>query len=658
MLKHALLALLVFSSWLCAQTKEFDLTVSSAWLDTGLDLQPGDTIRFTATGQVQYSNAKQPTGPEGLPRGWADLIRQLPVNESGRGAVVGRIGSNAAARAFFIGPQSESKAPVVGRLFIGVNQGSNDSGTGGFHVKVERVAAPVSSTPAAAFDFAPFTQQSLDSIPRRVNDINGAPGDRVNFIVVGSQEKLQTAFKNAGWVTVDKTSKDALLRGALATFSKQAYVTLPMSELYLFNRPQDFGYAQGDPVRVVASRHHFRVWKAPFDLGGKTVWAGAGTHDIGFDRDQRNNGITHKIDPDTDGERDYIRDSLSQTGLVAKVDYMTATDPITKAKTAHGEEFSSDGRTVIIYLQPDAPGAGSAATSFADLFCSVLKQNTAGGTWGPCSKYIETPGREDLPLSAISTKYRVLIVPGILSSCVSDSPAFVEGQEALKKQGVDVDLLQVPNDSSESNAKMIAQYLQSHAGGDPRKYLLVGYSKGGPDIQVALAKERGVSDLVAGFISVAGASGGSPIADLVPAIADRYMGSIPMQNCKGDLATGFKSLKREARQSFLAMYPRPIVPTYSLIAKADKTTVSKALAETWQMLATFGSVQDGQLIKEDAIVPESKYLGAALADHFAIALPFDKSKDSMIRTGMDKSSYPRGALLEALVRFASEDLGK
>ena len=163
--------------------------------------------------------------------------------------------------------------------------------------------------------------------------------------------------------------------------------------------------------------------------------------------------------------------------------------------------------------------------------------------------------------------------PGILSSCVSESPAFQEGQEALKKQyGVDVDLLQVPNDSSESNAKLIAQYLQDHFASDTRKYIVIGYSKGAPDVQVALAKEFGTSDRVAAFISVAGASGGSPIADVIPIQAEKYMGTVPLKNCKGDLATGFRSLKREARQAFLAAYPNPIVPTYSLIAKDRKST--------------------------------------------------------------------------------------
>jgi len=92
------------------------------------------------------------------------------------------------------------------------------------------------------------------------------------------------------------------------------------------------------------------------------------------------------------------------------------------------------------------------------------------------------------------------------------------------------------------------------------------------------------------------------------------------------------------------------------VAKSDKFTTSRALLETWQLLAPFGAVQDGQLVKEDAMVPEAKHLGAALADHFAVALPFDKATDPAIRKGMDKASYPRAALLEALLRFVSGDL--
>lgn len=163
---------------------------------------------------------------------------------------------------------------------------------------------------------------------------------------------MQTALADAGWVVVDKTKRDAVLHGLLTSLSREAYLMMPMSPLELFGRVQDFGYAQADPLRVVESRHHFRIWKAPFTDGGEEVWAGAGTHDVGFDKDSRNNGITHRIDPATDGERDYIGQGLQDTGLVAKEEYMMATNPVREAKTATGSGFTSDGRTLVIYLQP------------------------------------------------------------------------------------------------------------------------------------------------------------------------------------------------------------------------------------------------------------------------------------------------------------------
>jgi len=345
------LALLLLAP-LSAQTHELDLKPADGWVDTTIDFKAADTVKVSATGQLQYSNAKQPNGPEGLPRGFADLVRVFQFNDAGRGALIGRIGSSDAARPFLIGAQVSRQAPVDGRLFVAINQSSFDNATGSYHVTIERT--PATAAAKAEVKVPPFPQKLIDSVPRRVSDPNGAPGDRVNFILIGSQDAVQSALKAAGWVVVDRSNQDAVLSGLLSSLSKQSYVTMPMSELRLYGRAQDFGYAQADPLRVVASRHHFRLWKAPFDLEGQTVWAGAGTHDIGFDRDQRTkNGITHKIDSNTDGERDYIRDSLMQTGMVIKTDYMTPADPVLKAKTATGSEFTSDGRTLLVYFVAD-----------------------------------------------------------------------------------------------------------------------------------------------------------------------------------------------------------------------------------------------------------------------------------------------------------------
>jgi LssY C-terminus len=350
MIRTVLLSfMLIAPVW--AQTRELKLQPADGWVDTGIDVKAGDTVNITSAGQLQYTNARQANGPEGLPRGFADLVRVFQLNDAGRGTLIGRIGSSDADRPFLVGTTLSRQAPVAGRLFIAINQSSLDQATGSYHVTIERTTAP--TTVATEVEVPSFPQSLLDTIPKRVSDPNGAPGDRVNFILVGTQEQVQGALKAAGWVVVDRTNQDAILSGLLASLSKESYVTLPMSELRLYGRGQDFGYAQADPLRVVASRHHFRLWKAPIGLGGQIVWAGAGTHDIGFDRDQRNNGVTHKIDPDTDGERDYIRDSLTQTGLVLKTEYMTPADPVLKAKTATGSEFTSDGRTLLVYLAPE-----------------------------------------------------------------------------------------------------------------------------------------------------------------------------------------------------------------------------------------------------------------------------------------------------------------
>jgi hypothetical protein len=337
-----------------AQSADLQVQGDRQWTDSGIDLKAGETLRIEAKGTLQYANAPA-NGPEGLKRGWMDVVRILPLNDAGRGALIGRIGEDSAARPFLIGPRRESRGAVPGRLFLGINQQEGEKAEGSFAVHIERTTSAAAPVEQAAIERMPhLTQAMLDQVPARVVDAEGNQGDRTNFIIVGSEEQVRGALEAAGWVKVDSTVKDTILRGALATFSKQAYVTVPMSQLMLFGRIQDFGFAQADPVRVITSRHHFRLWKAPFTLAGRDVWVGAGTHDIGIERDQRNGKFTHKIDPQVDVEREYIGRSLYEGGQVAKLDYMMPANPVKEAKTATGGGFSSDGRTLIVYLQPES----------------------------------------------------------------------------------------------------------------------------------------------------------------------------------------------------------------------------------------------------------------------------------------------------------------
>ncbi len=634
-----------------AQSRTVEVAAADRWKDSGIDVQAGDLLKFEALGKLKFADSATEATPEGLRRGWLDLVRAMQLNEAGRGALIGRIGDAASARPFLIGERREARMVVSGRLFIGVNQPeSSAKGEGVYSVKVEIMAKAGAAQQNYTGPLPQIAKEQWAQIPPRVVDAEGTEGDRMNFIILGGEEQVKNALLSMGWVVVDRSIKDTLIRGSLGVLSREAYLTMPMSELLMFGRPQDYGFAHSDPIKTIMARHHFRIWKAPFKAGETTVWVGAGTHDVGFDRDQRNGKITHKIDPDTDLERDYIGESLKNSGQVVKLDYHTPENPIKAAKTAHGQEYTSDGRILLITMAPESAGL---VNQFGDVFCSVLAQvNPDTGEWGKCGDWLQGGGKTDLKLELPSRDYRLLVIPGIMSSCVSDTPAWEEGRKHLtEKYGITAEIVPVPNDSAEENGKLIARYLKEKmAGEDKRKYIVVGYSKGTPDMQEALARHEDARKAVAAFASVAGASGGSPIADSLPMRIGKYMEYSKKASCKGDLAAGMNSLKREARQKFLSSYPHPFVPTYSLAAVASQTNIPAQNKATVMMLNTYDKEHDGQLLKRDAVIPESKMLGVAVSDHLGIALNFEKGKQK-------QPIFPRAAVLEAVLRTVLTDLG-
>jgi hypothetical protein len=337
----------------CAQTasQEIDIAANQQWTDTGIGLRPGDSLVISADGTLQLPQGKS-CGPAGQTRGFRDLLKVFPVNEAGLGALIGRVGSSDAAQPFVVGERKELQVRRVGNLFLGVNYAS-ESLEGSFHVKVEFVTRCLESPAAPTWKLPRVTADVIDRIPRRVLDADGNLGDNTNFVIVGSEKSVLDTFKEAGWVQVNKDTRDALIHGLLETLTKQSYVEMPMSVLNLFGRPQDYGLAHAEPIAVVAQRHHLRLWKAPYQVDSQELWVGAATHDVGFDRDNRpGKKITHRIDPDVDAEREYVGRSLEETGLVAKLAYVTPSAPSKDARTATGASFHSDGRVLVILLAP------------------------------------------------------------------------------------------------------------------------------------------------------------------------------------------------------------------------------------------------------------------------------------------------------------------
>jgi hypothetical protein len=390
------------------KTHELDVPGSTQWTDAGVDLALSQSVTITATGTLQYMDGNAP-GPQGTARGWKDLLRSMPVNAAGRGALIGRIGSDDAAQPFLVGAQLKFTVRVPGRLFLGINGPSGDSAQGSFHAKIEiSGAAPATSTSATSAAGAPdaapaggtntpagsnlknvstseaaatpstasptpasgaatsaasaspsasdpaaaalLPSNFFGQIPRRVTDKDGNVGDMVNFLLIGSEDQVKATFQAAGWVQVDKDVQDAVLQGLIGSLSKQVYLTMPMSQLYLFGRPQDYGFAHAEPIQVVTTRHHLRVWKSTLTVGGQPVWVGAATHDMGLERDQRNGKMTHHIDPNVDDERSFVERSLTESGYVTRHTHVLPPNPIQDAKTATGGGFHSNGEVLVMWL--------------------------------------------------------------------------------------------------------------------------------------------------------------------------------------------------------------------------------------------------------------------------------------------------------------------
>jgi LssY C-terminus len=376
-----------------SQDRHFDVSTKLPWTDTGLDLVSGEVLQIKATGTA--CTGQTPT---------SSAARTLPLPSAPVGALLARLHSQG-GEPLQVDTSKEIKIEEPGHLSLGVN-GANCSGSYSVDVSIvppgesaeavptkdlksklttaaqiwlqgqfensstptsansspaisEGSGAPISTTPSSkpADSFlvpsAPLDDQlrkQIDTLPRRVNDEFNNPGDMVNFVVVGTQEQVQAALAAGNWFVADTDNNEAAVKAVMQTIAKKDYLQMPMSKLMLFGRYQDYGYEQAEPIAMVASRHHFRLWKAAFTSNGQPVWVGAGTHDIGFERDQRNGKVTHKIDPAVDGERQNIAESFHKSAKAKSMTYYLPPAPVQEARNATGGGYHSDGRILVVFL--------------------------------------------------------------------------------------------------------------------------------------------------------------------------------------------------------------------------------------------------------------------------------------------------------------------
>lgn len=131
--------------------KNVAVPADAGWVDTGIDVGPGEELVFRAAGEVslQRGNPDAGCGPGGL-----DLITvEQPVPDENLGALIGRVVQLVSTRTdedsgmeirdeifvlFFIGPERTVTVPVKGRLYLGLNENVLKDNAGEFTVLVSR----------------------------------------------------------------------------------------------------------------------------------------------------------------------------------------------------------------------------------------------------------------------------------------------------------------------------------------------------------------------------------------------------------------------------------------------------------------------------------------------------------------------------------------
>lgn len=255
-------------------------------------------------------------------------------------------------------------------------------------------------------------------------------------------------------------------------------------------------------------------------------------------------------------------------------------------------------------------------------------------------------------------RYRVALALGMGWDCMRgliDEPRLPTA--ALASAGYDTLLLEVEGlSSSERNAEIIAESLKNQlARGDDRPFILVGYSKGAPDILVALERHPELIDHVAAFVTVAGAIGGSPVAEHTSGYTMAALKYSPYGDCARGDDRVLTSLHPARRQAWLAdNLPLP-VPSYSLITAPEPARVSRALRSSYKLLGAVHPINDGALLHWDQLLPGSTLLGYANADHWAVTVPIDVD-DIPLGSFLISNGYPRSRLWLAIADFVVADL--
>ncbi|MCK8601388.1 LssY C-terminal domain-containing protein [Desulfoferrobacter suflitae] len=204
-------------------------------------------------------------------------------------------------------------------------------------------------------DWQSFVRR-LATVPCCTTNAKGTQqGDPVNLVIIGALDDVLQAFTLAGWDETEPLSLSTSWQTARSFLNGTSYRTSPVSNLYLFDRRQDFALQKARDT--INARNHLRLWRSPWRLEGKPVWLGQVSRDIGVRPTLKTwNLTTHRIDPDVDDSRDNVLGDLVESGRVSLVGFFRGNHQRRREAPGFnltGDLYYTDGELLIMVIEPD-----------------------------------------------------------------------------------------------------------------------------------------------------------------------------------------------------------------------------------------------------------------------------------------------------------------
>ena len=206
---------------------------------------------------------------------------------------------------------------------------------------------------------------------------DGFAADPINIGLIGSRRELRAAMEAIGWRQARSLTLRSVLKTIAAVIFHRSYPDMPVSNLFLFGRPQDIAFEKQMLHEGRGSRHHVRFWattledveegtiagarrpnRAAQQIGSSMLWAGAASRDVGITFAAGELKFTHAVSPNTNREREVLAKHLMTEATAHRVTAVRLHEPYSLSSFAWSRLFKTDGTMLVLRLagkQPSGP---------------------------------------------------------------------------------------------------------------------------------------------------------------------------------------------------------------------------------------------------------------------------------------------------------------